>query len=133
METLRLPAKMESLDAFRSFVTAGMEKLDISPELLFKVELVLEEALTNVIHYAYLEEPGEVELEFGTADNRLCFKISDWGKPFNPLERPDPEIDADILERPIGGLGIFLIRRMVDELSYERREDRNMLTFCFNI
>jgi serine/threonine-protein kinase RsbW len=134
METLLLPATMESLDICRLFVMGKLQQLHVDQELEFKVELVLEEVLTNVIHYAYPEEAGEMEVACSTDDkHRFCFIVTDWGIPFNPLERPDPELSQDISERQVGGLGIYLVRHLVDELSYQRNEGKNTLTFCFRL
>jgi anti-sigma regulatory factor (Ser/Thr protein kinase) len=134
METILLPASMESLEICRSFVMGKLQQLHVGQELEFKVELVLEEVLTNVIHYAYPEEAGEMEVVCTIGDNQdFCFRVTDWGIPFNPLERPDPELSQDISERQIGGLGIYLVRHLVDELSYERHEGKNTLTFCFRL
>jgi serine/threonine-protein kinase RsbW len=134
METLRLPATMESLETFRLFVLGKLRQLNLSQELVFKVELVLEEVLTNVIHYAYPDNPGEVEVGCGAEGNaKFCFSVTDWGIPFNPLERPDPDLPEDLSERQVGGLGIYLVRHLVDELGYHWREGGNTLTFCFQV
>jgi len=108
--------------------------LNIVQELVFKVELVLEEVLTNVIHYSYPEETGEVEVGCAIEGNeKFCFCVTDWGIAFNPLERPDPELCEDVSERHVGGLGIYLVRHLVDELCYHRQEGGNTLTFCFRL
>jgi serine/threonine-protein kinase RsbW len=134
METMRLPATMDSLEIFRLFVLGKLRQLNIVQEFVFKVELVLEEVLTNVIHYGYPGKGVEVEVGCGMEDNgRFCFYVTDWGIPFNPLERADPELSEDISERQVGGLGIYLVRHLVDELSYQRQEGGNTLTFCFHL
>jgi len=134
METMRLPATMESLEVFRLFVLGKLRQLNIHQELVFKVELVLEEVLANVIHYGYPGKAGEVEVGCEMQGNhRFCFYVTDWGIPFNPLERPDPELCEDISERQVGGLGIYLVRHLVDELCYQRQDGGNTLTFCFHL
>jgi serine/threonine-protein kinase RsbW len=134
METLRLPATMESLEVFRLFVLGKLKQLSLAEELEFKVELVLEEVLANVVHYGYPEKAGEMEVACAIEDNeRFCFSVTDWGIPFNPIERPDPNLCEDISERQVGGLGIYLVRHLVDQLTYQRREGGNILTFCFRI
>jgi len=134
METLRLPATMESLESFRQFVLGNLQQLNVVQEVIFKIELVLEEALTNVVHYAYPEAAGEMEVRCSVEDSgRFCLCVMDWGVPFNPLERPDPNMSAEISERQVGGLGIYLIRHLVDDLHYRRREGGNELTFCFGL
>ena len=134
MESLRLPARMESLETFRLFVLEKLEQFSAVQELVFKVELVLEEALTNVVHYAYPEDAGEMEVGCTMDDqNRFCFCVKDWGIPFDPRQRPDPQMSEDISERQVGGLGIYLIRHLVDELDYQWQGGGNIMTFCFNL
>lgn len=134
METLRLPATMESLEPFRQFVLERLQQLNMVQEVVFKIELVLEEVLTNVVHYAYPEATGEMEVGCALEDNkRFCLCVKDWGLPFNPLKRPDPEMSEEISERQVGGLGIYLIRHLVDELQYQWQEGENLMTFCFHL
>ena len=134
METLRLPATMESLEIFRLFVLGQLRQLNMAQELVFKVELVLEEVLANVIHYAYPKEAGEVEVGCVVKDkDKFCFCVTDWGIPFNPLDCPDPELSQDLAARHVGGLGIYLVRHLVDDLCYHRQEGGNVLTFCFHL
>jgi sigma-B regulation protein RsbU (phosphoserine phosphatase) len=94
-----------------------------------KLNIAVEEAVVNVMNYAYpADSPGEVRIDASVADGKLVLTISDWGQPFDPtaVEPVDTSLDAD--DRPIGGLGIHLIRRYTDSLSYERRDDMNVLT-----
>lgn len=130
MDTLNLPAKIESLEVFRQFVLHRVEILDLPPEALMKLELVLEELLTNVIHYAYPQGEGEMTLGCAVEDDcNVRVTIMDWGNPFDPLASKDPDLARNLDERQVGGLGIFLVRKMTDELHYERRGDCNVLTF----
>jgi serine/threonine-protein kinase RsbW len=134
METLRLPATMESLERFCAFVVQRARQCGIAAERLFRIELVVEELLTNVIHYAYSEEPGDLQIQcFLKNHSRFCLQIQDWGCPFNPLTREDPDLTQSVCERPIGGLGIYLVRVMANELHYQRAEDSNHLTLCFEL
>lgn len=134
MKTLRLPATMESLEPFRRFVLESLQRSNPVEEVVFKIELVLEEALTNVVHYAYPEAEGDVEVGCALEDHkRFCLRVRDWGLPFNPLERPDPEMGDEIAERKVGGLGIYLIRHLVDELHYQWHDGGNLMTFRFHL
>lgn len=92
------------------------------------LNLVMEEALTNVIFYAYEEgSNNEILVDFYFADNQLAIKITDSGKPFDPTAKADPDISLSVEDRPIGGLGIFLIRKIMDKVSYERVGQQNVL------
>ncbi|MCK8601659.1 ATP-binding protein [Desulfoferrobacter suflitae] len=135
MDTLRLPAKMEHLDRFRSYVLDKAAHWGLDDDLLFKIELALEELIVNVIHYAYAEhDHGEVEVGCSLVnDSILHLCIQDWGKPFDPLARPDPDTTQGINERGVGGLGIHLVRRMADQVTYQREQGCNILNLYFQI
>lgn len=97
--------------------------------LLMPLNLVLEEALTNIIFYAY--EPGtthEIRLDLTTHADRFEVTLTDSGKPFDPTASPDPDTSLSAEDRPIGGLGIFLMRKLMDDVRYERKQAHNILT-----
>lgn len=98
-------------------------------ELRFKIELSIEEAVENVVQYAY--EGGIGWLETGTSlDDKslvLTIELRDAGVPFNPLEKDDPDITLSADERPVGGLGIFLCKSMMDSISYRYEDGNNVL------
>ena len=98
-------------------------------ELRFKIELSIEEAVENVVQYAY--EGGIGWLEAGTKlDDKtlvLTIELRDAGVPFNPLEKDDPDITLSADERPVGGLGIFLCKSMMDSISYRYEDGNNVL------
>ena len=103
--------------------------------LSFNLNLVLEEAVTNVIMYAYpQDEEHTMTLKAWTEDGKLTFQLSDQGKPFNPIKEA-PQVDTTLSaeERDIGGLGIFLIQQMMDEVEYEYKDNSNVLTMKKNI
>ena len=99
------------------------------PDLRFKIELSVEEAVENVVQYAY--EGGIGWLEAGTSlDNKslvLTIELRDAGVPFNPLEKDDPDITLSANERPVGGLGIYLCKQMMDSISYRYEDGNNVL------
>jgi len=134
MNTLCLPAKLDSLEDFRSFILNKITAWDVAQEIVLKIELVLEEILTNIIKYAYPAGEGDVEVTCTLLNkNKLCFIIQDWGNPFNPLTANTPDLSTDLFARRIGGLGIFLVRKMVDELDYQHEEGKNILKLCISI
>lgn len=97
--------------------------------LMTPLNLVMEEALTNVIFYAYEEgSHNEISVDFYLSNNQLDIKITDSGKPFDPTAKADPDISLSVEDRPIGGLGIFLIRKIMDNVSYERVGQCNVLS-----
>ncbi|MFZ5453876.1 MAG: ATP-binding protein [Thermodesulfobacteriota bacterium] len=134
MNRLRLPAVMESLEAFRSFLAPELEQLGLPRERRWEIELVLEELLTNIIRYAYPRGPGEVEVSFFLEDqHRFCLSLRDWGRRFNLLEKGPPNLGPDLEQRSIGGLGIHLARQLADEIDYHYESGVNQVTFCFDL
>jgi len=104
----------------------------VAPTALFELHLALDEALTNVVSYAYEDDrQHEIFVRLGTAvadgQRQIEVEIEDDGRPFNPLEAAPPDVNAPVEERPIGGLGIYLVRRVMDDLEYRRQQGKNVL------
>lgn len=131
MNTIRLSARMTNLDLFTGFVTDFLRANDFPGERVRELEMAAEEILVNIIRYAYPEgEPGEVEIRGRTEPGRgIRFEFEDYGTSFDPTSASQPDVDLPLSEREIGGLGIFLVRKMVNEFRYRREGDRNILTF----
>ena len=106
---------------------AEMANLDVG--MTMSLNLALEEAVSNVIMYAYPQgSDGLVDIEAVITEDRLKFIISDSGQPFDPTAAPEADITLDVEDRPIGGLGIFLVRNIMDEVHYERADGKNLFT-----
>ncbi len=131
MDSLRLPARLESLEALRLFVLHHAEAMGLAPQQTMKLELVLEEVLVNVMNYAYPAAPGDVDVGVERQGGMLLVTVRDWGKPFNPLEQPAPDLSVPLNERHIGGLGIVFLREMTNALEYEYEQGANALTMGF--
>ncbi|MGO8944315.1 MAG: ATP-binding protein [Syntrophobacteraceae bacterium] len=132
MSTLRLPSSMESFGSFRSFVLQELERENGLEELVPRVDLVMEEVLVNAINYAYPDGEGKIEVEClveGTVRFRVT--VRDCGVPFNPLDQAAPDLSTDISRRQVGGLGIYLVKQMASQLTYEYRDGTNILTLWF--
>jgi anti-sigma regulatory factor (Ser/Thr protein kinase) len=111
------------------FVDELGKELSLTPELIFNLNLVLEEAVSNVILYAYgKEEQKEISLVAQSCDNNLVFVLTDSGTEFDPTKVPDADITLSAEEREIGGLGIFLIRQIMNTVEYQRIDGKNVLT-----
>lgn len=93
-------------------------------------ELALDELLSNIIRHGQLGPGGGITLEMDTRDDTLRIRISDDGIPFNPFDRPAPDLDLPLEEREPGGLGIHLVRNFMDEWGYEYRDQRNVVTLA---
>ena len=125
------PAQVVQLDDVNAFVGAHASQAGLSAEKLSRVLLVLEEAFVNICSHAYPSGGGEVEIACSCSADGFVLEISDEGEPFDMLSLPDPDITLDILERPVGGLGVLLIRTQSDDVSYRRSRGRNILRMMF--
>ena len=111
------------------FIDEVAEKFSLPMDMVFSLNLVLEEAVTNVIMYAYPKEEHEfIYLSADKQDGSLVFVLTDSGKEFDPTLMPDADITLSAEDRQIGGLGIFLIRQIMNEVKYERIDNKNVLT-----
>lgn len=120
--------QLSELEKLFSLTLELQKEFCLSEELVFSLNLSLEEALTNVILYAYPSTTGQIELLVDGQDDHLVFTLKDQGIPFNPLvEAPEADITSSIEDREIGGLGVFLIRQLMDEVEYTRQDESNIL------
>ena len=129
MEKLTIKAKLENLDNVTEFVEAQLAQMDLPMKTQMQIDLAVEEIFVNIAHYAYTPEDGmaiiEVEL---TEDPRVIITFIDSGKPFNPLSNEDPDITQSADERKVGGLGIFMVKKSMDKVSYAYEDGHNILT-----
>lgn len=126
---MKLPATLENLRLFLEHVTLCASQLTLSRERLNEIELVVEEALVNIIRYAYPGRTGYIEVKCDLiAGGGMEIIIADEGISFDIQTLPDPDTSADLMNRKTGGLGVFFIRRMANEVRYSRDGRRNVLT-----
>ena len=126
--SLTLTNDINELNRLEPFLEKFFDQNSLDPSLLSSVDLALEEALANVIMYAYPEgEKGDVTLSAHVENNAIYMKISDVGIPFNPLEQKEADLNVSLEERKIGGLGIHLIKEIMDELAYMYQDGQNVL------
>jgi serine/threonine-protein kinase RsbW len=110
------------------------EEWDISPALAMNMNLVIEEALSNIIFYAFTDKnKHKIKVSVSIDNDTLTIRITDEGIPFNPLKHEQPDITLPTEERPVGGLGIFLMSQIMDEMHYNRKGNENRLTLKKNI
>jgi sigma-B regulation protein RsbU (phosphoserine phosphatase) len=128
-KTIRIPARLENLEKLIDFILSCLKSAGIDKETASEIHLAVDEACTNSIKYAYPNGPaGDIELSCVLNRRSATTTIRDWGAPFNPLESPPPDLNLDIDERPIGGLGIYLMKKFSDRLEYRRENGSNLLT-----
>ncbi len=124
-----MPARLENLEALVAHVAECARGAGFDPKKISEVEIAAEEALVNVVNYAYQGEAGNVRVGCSLEEgDRFVIEIKDSGIPFDPLSQADPDISSDVLHRKIGGLGIFLIRKLMDDVSYRYDKGENVLT-----
>jgi anti-sigma regulatory factor (Ser/Thr protein kinase) len=121
-------ARLDNLEAMLDFIGQDAKELGFDLKKLNQVRLASEEALVNVINYAYPDKQGNIEISSDKYERQLVLEIADWGIPFNPLLLPEPDIESPVEKRKIGGLGIYLVRSIMDKVDYRRDEDKNVLT-----
>ena len=134
MPEIRLTAKIENLRKMMQFVSDFAKGEGFNQKKIREIELAMEEALLNIIQYAYPDDrAGDIEINCRMeAPSRLIIDILDEGKPFDIRSAPEPDLNQDLSERKIGGLGIYLITQIVDEVHYRREGTRNVLTFVLH-
>jgi sigma-B regulation protein RsbU (phosphoserine phosphatase) len=126
--SVRLRNDPSEIYRLNQIVTEFAVQHDLGAELAFRVNLVLEEVLINVIAYGYDDSlEHEISVRLSWLDPDIELEVKDDGRPFNPLEAPQPEMEKPLIERPVGGWGIHLIRRLMDHLEYRRERDKNCL------
>ncbi len=134
-KTLTLKNHIEEIALLAPFVEELCEEMGLGMDRVFNLNLVLEEAVTNVVMYAYPQgEEHELWVKATADGGMLTLTVEDEGVPFDPTaEAPEVDVTLSAEEREIGGLGIFLISQMMDEVGYERKDERNILTMKLKI
>lgn len=133
--TITLPANLDSLYESMSFVVSHARNLGFDDEKIGEIKLALEEVLVNIYKYAYRNSDldGTVEITCKLSDAQdFVIQIIDSGVPFDILTVQEPDVTAEIDDREIGGLGIFFVRRLVDDVRYRREGGENILTLMLH-
>jgi serine/threonine-protein kinase RsbW len=130
-------SRLDNLPKIAEFVTEAMKRFGIGKlKDIYAVQLSVDEACTNIIQHAYPNKnEGKIEIQclLSSEGNNLTVNIVDWGKPFDPTVVSKPDIESSLDERKVGGLGIFFVKKFMDEVKYERCLDRNLLIMVKHI
>jgi anti-sigma regulatory factor (Ser/Thr protein kinase) len=133
-KVLRVTNQIEELARVEVFLEELAEDWDISSSLVLSLNLVLEEALTNTILYGFNGESSHtIDISFTKTGNELSISIVDDGLAFDPTLQSDPDLTLSIEDRPVGGLGIYMIKKVMDQVQYQRIEDKNYLNLTKKI
>ena len=131
---LRIKNEVSELEKVAQFVEEIGEELGLNMELQMNLNLVMEEMVSNVIFYAYPEgEEAEIELLAKSDGKELTFVLSDQGKEFDPTAKEDADPDINPADREIGGMGIFIVKNIMNKVTYQRLEGKNLLTMTKGI
>ena len=127
MGYLKIEAKVENLDALIAFVNTELEKINCPRKIQGQIDIAVEEGFVNITSYAYQGETGIAVIRAAAAGNEIRIEFEDTGKPYNPLVKADPDITARVEDRPVGGLGIFMVKKIMDTVEYRHEGNKNCL------
>lgn len=129
MKRITVAAIVENLQDVIDFATENLEERECPMKFIMQTELVIEEVFVNIANYAYHPEIGAATfcIEFEENPSAMLMTFIDEGKPYNPLENEEPDTTLPVEKRDIGGLGIFLVKKNVDEISYSYEDGKNIL------
>jgi serine/threonine-protein kinase RsbW len=133
MPSMQLPAILENMGQLVRFITDSASKLGFSAKRLKEIELAAEEALVNIINYAYPEHRGDIRVTCLSQTDTFLIEIEDTGIAFDMTLIKDPDTSVTITDRKVGGLGVFLIRKLMDEVRYLRKDGKNILNLIAHI
>ena len=135
MKELTVDAAVENIEVVTDFVNEELEKLDCPLKARRQIDIAIDELFGNIARYAYSPDVGKATVRFSVEENPLEVTITfiDTGIPFNPLEKSNPDTHLSAEERPIGGLGIFLVKKSMDMVEYEYKNGQNILKIKKNI
>ena len=130
MKSITVEAKIENVDKVTEFVNEVLEEKECPLKVQMQLDVAIDEIFGNIAYYAYGKGSGNATIQIEMEDNppKITLTFIDQGIPYNPLESKDPDITLDIEDREIGGLGIFLVKKTMDALSYEYVDGQNVLT-----
>ena len=129
MITKSWPADIDSLSSITAFIEKLGQKEGLSSTKIFKINLSLEEVVVNIINYGFSDNTGEViRIDVQVESDQIIFSVIDSGRYFDPLDAKKPDITLNTMERPIGGLGVFLVKKFASQVGYERRGNENIFT-----
>ena len=122
------------LDVVFAEIDQFADQQDWPGDLIFQIRLIVEELAMNVINYGNRDGTEPIELRLATREDTIILEISDVGKPFDPLtEAPEPDLSSPLEDRPVGGLGLFLVKTLMDEVHYDWADGRNHLRLITRI
>lgn len=135
MKEMTIEAKVESIPVVTEFVDGQLEAHGCSMKAQMQIDIAIDELFGNIVNYAYETGDGTVTVRVELTENPLSVAITfiDNGVPYNPLKKEDPDVTLSAEEREIGGLGIYMVKKIMDGVDYEYRDGQNILKITKNI
>ena len=133
MHELVIDAQLEKLDEVLDFIDQYLDEWECPMKTQTQINIAVEEIFVNIAHYAYEHHNGQARITITRKGSDAEITFSDSGTPYNPLARPDPDVTLSAEERDIGGLGIYIVKKSMDSVSYEHRDNNNVLTISKRI
>jgi anti-sigma regulatory factor (Ser/Thr protein kinase) len=128
-KTLIIRNDIDELNRLVMFLEILEEEWNLPPALVPSLNLALEEALSNIIFYAFEKgSENKISIDFSLKGTEMTIILTDGGKPYDPTKKEDPNINLPAEDRPIGGLGVFLIKKIMNEVTYNRVDNKNQMT-----
>lgn len=130
MRELTVTATMDQIPVITAFVEEELERRQCPPKIRLQLELVIDELISNIVRYAYGDDGGDitVQLEWEEDPAAVVLTFVDQGVPYDPLQRQDPDVSLPAEQRQNGGLGIFLVKQLMDRLEYQFTDGQNVFT-----
>ena len=135
MKELTIAAKVENIEAVTDFVNEQLEALDCPMKAQMQIDIAIDELFGNIAHYAYNPEIGKATVRVEVIEDPLAVTITfiDNGVPYDPLAKADPDTTLSAEEREIGGLGIYMVKKSMDDITYEYKDGQNILAIKKNL
>ena len=135
MKELTIAAKVENIEAVTDFVNEQLEALDCPMKAQTQIDIAIDELFGNIAHYAYNPEIGKATVRVEVIEDPLAVTITfiDNGVPYDPLAKADPDTTLSAEEREVGGLGIYMVKKSMDDITYEYKDGQNILAIKKNL
>lgn len=129
MNKIVINSERKNIDRVIEPIATALESVEAPHKAIYQVRLSLEELCSNIVNYAYEDKKGKIKVSYYIDKNNKSIRIviRDNGKEFNPLTKEDPKLTGSVQERKIGGLGIYIVKKSVDEIKYQRENGENVL------
>lgn len=130
MKELTIAATVESIETVTDFVNEQLEAYDCPMKILMQINIAIDELFSNIAHYAYNPETGDATVRVEVIEDPMAVIITfiDNGVPYDPLKQKDPDTTLPAEERELGGLGIYMVKKTMDDITYEYKDGKNILS-----